>query len=70
MAGSRLAKDQQPNDTDPNSRSRGIGIDMSPAAILERPKIKSDLSRTCQALGQAKLLGKSLELDRAGTGSE
>lgn len=36
MAEPRLTKDQQPNDTDLKSRSRGIGIDMSPAAILER----------------------------------
>lgn len=64
MAESRLSKEEQPSDPDPKSRSRGISIDMSSAAILERLKIMSDLSRACQALGQAKRLGKTLEIDQ------
>ncbi|MDP1560513.1 MAG: hypothetical protein Q8M16_03865 [Pirellulaceae bacterium] len=55
--------DQQPNNTDLKTRSRGVSTDMSSAAILERLKIMSDLSRACQALGQAKRVGKTLELE-------
>ena len=63
MAESRLRTAEQPRNPDSKSRSRGISVDMSPAAILERLKIMSDLSRACQALGQAKGLGKTLEME-------
>lgn len=59
MTEQRLTRAEEPIEPDPKSRSRGIGIDMSPAAIQERLKIMSDLSRGCQALGQAKRIGKA-----------
>lgn len=37
---------------------------MRPAAILERLKIMRDLSRVCQALGQAKRIGMTAEVER------
>ena len=37
---------------------------MRPAAILERLKIMSDLSLACQALGQAKRIGKTADVEQ------
>lgn len=43
-------------------RSRGIGNSMTPEAIMERLQIMSDLSRACQELGQAKRIGKVIDI--------
>lgn len=43
-------------------RSRGISNSMTPEAIWERLQIMSDLSRACQELGQAKRIGKVMDI--------